>query len=614
MRKFTKEEEDDIVSMYKNGFSGNKIAIKYDVPSWKIQHTLDKYKIEKRKYLDYFVFTEAQEDALIKDFLSGVKKGVLSKTYKLSIGRITDILTKRGITEQEKIKKQKKENHICTLYKEGKPIDLIAATFGLSRATIFNVIAKHGLSKGKPKRTDIFSKEFSDLIVDLYVNKNKMLKDIAAEIGVSGHTVKVRLIARGIEIKRKRGITKRHSTHTQKPRTQTEYEKEIIGLYCDGNSSTSIGIKLAINQSKVISVLKKYNIKRRKHSDYVAKITPETEKLIKEMYKTKGLNQIAKELKFSVRKIKESLIKSGVELKKRNKWLETPLTEIDEMDIVNDYVKNLIPAHIIQKKYTIGQRRLSSILKKYGFVKRKSNDLNHFIMTEEKEKEILLIMQTETEIKDIQAKLSFKCGKEQIERFIRAKFSRKNGDGFYKTWKQRFGESAATDKIKKHKEKMSKATKGTNNPMFGKPSPQGSGNGWKGWYKGFYFRSLRELSYLLDLDDSNIPWSSGEAHKFDVPYINYDGTQRTYRPDFFVNNEKLVEIKPKRLQKTPNIMAKTAAAIEKCKEWGLKYEITDYKIQAEKIKKALDVGLVKFARDYEKRFLDYLEVTVLKSS
>lgn len=290
------------------------------------------------------------------------------------------------------------------------------------------------------------------------------------------------------------------------------------------------------------------------------------------------------------------------------------LTSEEEKQMVDKYVIGLLSTDKICKEYKICHARFNSILLKYGYKKRKSNDLNHFILTKEMETELLSVLKEESNHKIIQSKLSFQMGKEKIKEYISKNLVKRTGLNLYEYWAARFGVEKADELNKKLKQRQSNNFSGSGNPMYGKPSPQGSGNGYKGWYKGFYFRSLRELSYLLDLDDSNIAWSSGEAHKFDVPYINYDGTQRTYRPDFFVNNEKLVEIKPKRLQKTPNIMAKTAAAIEKCKEWGLKYEITDYKIQAEKIKKALDAGLVKFTRDYEKRFLEYLDTTALKSS
>ncbi len=47
------------------------------------------------------------------------------------------------------------------------------------------------------------------------------------------------------------------------------------------------------------------------------------------------------------------------------------------------------------------------------------------------------------------------------------------------------------------KEKHRQNAIGEGNNMYGRPSPQGSGNGWSGWYKERYFRSLRELMFLI---------------------------------------------------------------------------------------------------------------------
>ena len=80
--------------------------------------------------------------------------------------------------------------------------------------------------------------------------------------------------------------------------------------------------------------------------------------------------------------------------------------------------------------------------------------------------------------------------------------------------------------------------------MYGKPSPQGSGNGWSGWYKGWYFRSLLELSYMiLVIERFNISWSNGE--KIKITYKNFSGINRNYFPDFLLNNKYIIEIKPK---------------------------------------------------------------------
>jgi hypothetical protein len=180
------------------------------------------------------------------------------------------------------------------------------------------------------------------------------------------------------------------------------------------------------------------------------------------------------------------------------------------------------------------------------------------------------------------------------------------GKTVYSTWVEKYGKEIADQKLIEFKTKQSKNSSGKNNPMYGVPSPNGSGVGWKGWYKGFYFRSLREVSYLIFLDKNNIPWAPAEKKKYTIPYINWDGAERTYRPDFLINNDTLIEIKPKRLQKSPNVMVKTKAALLWAAENGLKYEIIDFPINPTDILAQIDTN-IKFDRDYKERFLEYIK-------
>lgn len=64
------------------------------------------------------------------------------------------------------------------------------------------------------------------------------------------------------------------------------------------------------------------------------------------------------------------------------------------------------------------------------------------------------------------------------------------GKSFYDIWIEKYGKEIADKKYNEWREKISNNTRGENNPMYGKPTPTGSGNGWSGWYKGWYFRSL----------------------------------------------------------------------------------------------------------------------------
>jgi hypothetical protein len=126
-----------------------------------------------------------------------------------------------------------------------------------------------------------------------------------------------------------------------------------------------------------------------------------------------------------------------------------------------------------------------------------------------------------------------------------------------------------------HKLALSKANSGELNPMYGKPSPKKAGNGWQGWYNKFFFRSLRELAFILEMEKQGKRWISAEKKEFMVSYIDWEGKRRNYFPDFIVENT-VYECKPKRLWEAPSILAKKKYADDKFEKLGMKYELVDY--------------------------------------
>jgi len=147
---------------------------------------------------------------------------------------------------------------------------------------------------------------------------------------------------------------------------------------------------------------------------------------------------------------------------------------------------------------------------------------------------------------------------------------------------------------------------GKNNPMYGKPSPTGSGNGWANWYKGRHFRSLRELQYFIsDVEGKGLSCES--AQKYRIPYKSYDGTDRTYQPDFLVGNS-LIEIKPKKLWETPLVKLKREAAEKFCNERGLTYKLIDVVPNSSILKDKYLNGEIRFVEKYKTRFEKYADI------
>jgi len=86
-------------------------------------------------------------------------------------------------------------------------------------------------------------------------------------------------------------------------------------------------------------------------------------------------------------------------------------------------------------------------------------------------------------------------------------------------------------KAKEIKRKLSKRSSGKNNPSYGKVYEQG-GKSVSGRYKGRWFRSILELSFMVHLEkEMDLDNIMGEVWK--VPYRNSSGVDRTYTPDFY---------------------------------------------------------------------------------
>jgi len=174
------------------------------------------------------------------------------------------------------------------------------------------------------------------------------------------------------------------------------------------------------------------------------------------------------------------------------------------------------------------------------------------------------------------------------------------GRSNYSLWLEKYGIEEATRRMDNWKEKARVASSGSKNPMFGRPAPKGSGNGWSGWYLKRFFHSLLELTYMLKLDREGIVWSTGERKQFSVTY-EWQGKTRNYFPDFCVG-DNVVEIKPKALLESGPNPAKFAAARVR---WGDNFKgITEKdlaEIQGPELQSLCDSGTVVLLDRWAKR-------------
>lgn len=178
------------------------------------------------------------------------------------------------------------------------------------------------------------------------------------------------------------------------------------------------------------------------------------------------------------------------------------------------------------------------------------------------------------------------------------------GKSVYSCWIEKYGVDIANQKLLNLKEKRSVNSTGKNNNMYGKPAPIGAGNGWSGWYKGWYFRSLLELSYMIKvIERFNIPWVSAESKQYAIKYNDIKGNEKTYFPDFILADKYIIECKPKKLQNTETVKLKKDAAINICKNKKLIYKMRSVKVVTYQIlKQLIDDGELRLIQKYQDKF------------
>lgn len=172
-------------------------------------------------------------------------------------------------------------------------------------------------------------------------------------------------------------------------------------------------------------------------------------------------------------------------------------------------------------------------------------------------------------------------------------------------WISKLGEEDGLKRWDEWREKQREGSSGENNPMYGKPSPTGSGNGWSGWYKGWYFRSLRELSYMImEIERKSLSWEDGELKKNKIQYTDWDGKVRNYFPDFIIEGKIMVECKPLNLHDSKSVQCKKQAAEEFCKQNNLTYLLVEPEILSqEEIISLYQSNQIKFLPRYEEKFI-----------
>ena len=130
---------------------------------------------------------------------------------------------------------------------------------------------------------------------------------------------------------------------------------------------------------------------------------------------------------------------------------------------------------------------------------------------------------------------------------------------------------------------------------------------FRGWYKGWYFRSLKELSLAVKWDEEGVKWTTAETDKYSVFYTDLYGKRKKHYADFFVDDHIIVECKPRKKHNQKTVQLKATAMKQFCDANGYEYQmLSPRRMDKRKLKKLIDAGIVVIEEHLRLKFEAYM--------
>jgi len=131
---------------------------------------------------------------------------------------------------------------------------------------------------------------------------------------------------------------------------------------------------------------------------------------------------------------------------------------------------------------------------------------------------------------------------------------------------------------------------------------------FSGWYlkdgKEIHFRSLRELSFMVEMEKQNRTWRSAEGMSVTY-YLN--GIAHKYHPDFIIDDNVVIEIKPKKMTNLKVNKLKADAMSKWCAEHSMFYQVVSpKKLTKTELKQLSESGKIRIEDHLQTKFKRYL--------
>jgi hypothetical protein len=470
---------------------------------------------------------------------------------------------------------------IISLYKNYWSLTDIHFYLGYDRTTIRGVLSMHDYEIQKHNHVFAYKEilsEIGDEIISNY-RKTKNLKTASTNLPIPPE-VAINFIKKSGEFIEEVSYSK-------------DEEAECVRLYQeDYLPIQKIKEKIGGSSFYIRRVLLKNGINIRKHQDYKGgRLFSDTKgtAIIAEYLKNKTIKQLAKDYNSTITSISRLIRSRGYPIMKSQSEKNA---FANELSIVREYTEENLTINNLCEKYDTNLNNVKKILKRnkikiktagdFNFIKLEESKITDFIQRYESGKDSLesLALSINTCQSILKREFVLRGVRIRSRKYMNAVLDAEQG----RIALEQYSKNKTVKEIAILIGKSVFATRRFLNSkgiQIKRVFSASSRFSYQGVYKKIFFRSLMELSFIIDNEFSHKVESAEESHK--IKY-RFDNKIRMYHPDFILDNNKIVEIKPKHLIEDRKVRRKTKAIKKFCIKNGLNFEITDWPVNKNKIK------------------------------
>jgi len=373
----------------------------------------------------------------------------------------------------------------------------------------------------------------------------------------------------------------------------SDQERQIVQGY-DKMGLAALAKHWHCMQITIKGVLARYGIALKDPYHFTSTSISDSDELeiIKRYQSGTSIESLKKEFKINHRRIVRIFSKRKVEKILRTSQKQLSLETIEQ--IINCFYAGLTMAEL-SDEFGMANHTLRGVLRAHGVALRSKGELNTLSVSLEKATLMKEAYERTLSLRLVGRQFGYcnasvkKAILEYYPDFVLSDKTPSNEQ----IWMHEYGEAKGREMYRRHMRAIAKKNRGRLGP---RPSNTSGGYGVKGWYNGFFFRSLKELSFILANETSHKIESAEGLIR--VKYRDGDRF-RYYYPDFVLDDKDIVEVKDKYSMSDTKVLAKMKALKRFCKGTRYTCRIEDISLNQAAIKTLYLEGKIVFSSRHD---------------